>query len=89
MPNLTPFVVDTPSLKKIFYTIWIRCSIINALYSAAHVKCDLISSVETKLNFRLFSRRFDKVVFNLKPSNLVDSDVPSQSSCLWNKIRHM
>ena len=31
-----------------------------------------------------FSRRFDKVVFDLKLSNLVDSDVPSQSSYLSN-----
>ena len=29
--------------------------------------------------FDCFSCRFDKVVFNLKLSNLVDSDVPSQS----------
>ena len=29
-----------------------------------------------------FSRRFDKVVFNLKLSNLVDSDVPYRSSTL-------
>ena len=33
--------------------------------------------------FDCFSRRFGKVVFNLKLSNLVDSDVASQSSCLW------
>ena len=31
-------------------------------------------------SFDRFSRRFDKVLFNLKLSNLVDSDVPSQSS---------
>ena len=30
--------------------------------------------------FYCFSRRFDEVVFNLKLSNLVDSDVPSKSS---------
>ena len=29
--------------------------------------------------FDCFSRRLDKVVFNLELSNLVDSDVPSQS----------
>ena len=39
--------------------------------------------------FNCFSRRFDKVVFNLKLPNLVDSVVPSQSSYLSNQIRHM
>ena len=34
--------------------------------------------------FDCFSSRFDKVVFKLKLSNLVDSDVPSQSSYLSN-----
>ena len=34
--------------------------------------------------FDCFSRRFDKVVFNLKLLNLVDSDVPYQSSYLSN-----
>ena len=34
--------------------------------------------------FNCFGRRFDKVVFKLKLSNLVDSDVPSQSSHRWN-----
>ena len=36
--------------------------------------------------FDYFSRRLNKVVFNLKLSNLVDSDVPSYLS---NEIRHM
>ena len=36
--------------------------------------------------FDCFSCRFDKVVFNLKLSNLVDSDVPSQSSYPWIKL---
>ena len=40
-------------------------------------------------NFNCFSRRFDKVVFDLKLSSLVDSDVQSQSSYLSNEIRHM
>ena len=39
--------------------------------------------------FDCFSRRFDKVVFNLKLPNLVDSAVPSQSSYHSNLIRHM
>ena len=43
------------------------------------------SNVEPKSNFfDCFSRRFDKVVSNLKLSNLVDPDVPSQSSYLSN-----
>ena len=37
------------------------------------------SNVEPNYNFDCFSRRLDKVVFNLELSNLVDSDVPSQS----------
>ena len=37
------------------------------------------------LIFDSFSRRFDKVV-NLKLSSIVDSDVPSQSSCLRIKL---
>ena len=36
-----------------------------------------------------FSRRFGKVVFNVKLSNLVDSDVAPKSSYLSNWIRHM
>ena len=36
--------------------------------------------------FDCFSRRFDKVVFDLKLLNLADSDVPSQSSYLSNYI---
>ena len=48
------------------------------------------SSVEPKSNFPdCFSRRFDKVLFNLKLSNSVDSDVPSKSNYLSNEIRHM
>ena len=35
-------------------------------------------------NFDCFSRRFDKVLFNLKLSNLGYSDGPSQSSYLSN-----
>ena len=35
------------------------------------------SNVELRRIFDCFSSRFDKVVFNLKLSNLVDSDVPS------------
>ena len=40
------------------------------------------SNVEPKSNIRLFQSQIRqiKVVFNLKLSNLVDSDVPSQSS---------
>ena len=34
--------------------------------------------------FDCLSGRFDKAVLNLKLSNLVDSDVPSQSSYLLN-----
>ena len=34
--------------------------------------------------FDCLSRRFGKVVFNLKLSNIVDSDVASQSSYLSN-----
>ena len=34
--------------------------------------------------FNGFSRRFGKVVFNVKLSNLVDSDVATQSSYLSN-----
>ena len=47
------------------------------------------SNVEPKSNFECFGRRFDKVVFNSKLSNLVDSDVPSQSSYLSTWIRHL
>ena len=39
--------------------------------------------------FDCFSRGFHKVVFNLKLSNLVDSDVPSQSSYRSKQIRHL
>ena len=42
------------------------------------------SNVEPKSNFRLFQSQADKGVFNLKLSNLVESDVPSQSSYLSN-----
>ena len=38
--------------------------------------------LKLSLIFDYFSRIFAKVVFNLKLSNLVDSDVPSQSSYL-------
>ena len=42
--------------------------------------------------FDCFSRRFDKLLFNLKLSNLVDSDVTSQSSFLslelnWARVK--
>ena len=39
--------------------------------------------------FDCFSRRFAKFVINLKLSNFVHSDVPSQRSYLSNYIRHM
>ena len=67
-----------------FYPIWIRVSIINAFF---FVTCEM-RLLNQMLNlsriFDCFSRRFDKVVFNLKLSNLVDLDVPSQSSYLSN-----
>ena len=34
--------------------------------------------------FECFSRKFDNVVFNLKLSNLVDSDVPASGSLELN-----
>ena len=71
--NLTPFPVS----RIIFYSIWIRASIINASYSAQMLNLSRI--------LNCFSRRFDKVVFNLKLWNLVDSDVPSQLRTCENR----
>ena len=48
VPNLTPFFVDIPSIP-----IWIRVSIINALYLALG-NATSKSNVEPKSNFRLF-----------------------------------
>ena len=44
----------------------------------------LIQMLNLSQIFDCFRRRFDEVVFNLKLSNLIDSDVPSQSSYLSN-----
>ena len=35
----------------------------------------------SRLILSCFTRRFDKVVFNLKLSNLVDSDIPKAVTC--------
>ena len=35
VPNLSPFLQKFPVSTKKFYPIWIRVSIINALYSAS------------------------------------------------------
>ena len=75
MPNLTPFVVNIPSLQKNSFIH----SLINALCSVR--TCEMLNQMlNLSRIFDCFSPRFDKLVFNSKPSNLVDSDVSSQSS---------
>ena len=71
--------------RKILYPIWIRVSIINAfnIFDTREMRL-LNQMLNLSRIFDCFSRRFDKVVFNLELSNLADSDVPSQSRYLSN-----
>ena len=74
MPKFTPFVANIPNLEKSFLS-----NMDKGLYNY----CIAFSTCEMRLLNQMlnlsqisdcFSRRFDKVVFNSKLSNLVDSD---------------
>ena len=82
MPKFTPFVANIPNLEKSFLS-----NVDKGLYNY----CIAFGTCEMRLLNQMlnlsqisdcFSRRFDKVVFNSKLSNLVDSDVSSQNSYL-------
>ena len=82
MPKFTPFVANIPNLEKSFLSNMDK-GLYN--YCIAFGTCEM-RLLNQMLNLSqisdCFSRRLDKVVFNSKLSNLVDSDVSSQNSYL-------